>query len=45
MRVDHYDCRTGGAYRYLHIDGDNEYGFYGSFHEVVPNEGIVQTFT
>ena len=45
MRVDHFDCRTGGSYRYLHIDGDNEYGFYGSFHEVRPNETIVQTFT
>ena len=45
MRVDHFDCRTGGSYRYLHIDGDNEYGFYGSFHEVRDNETIVQTFT
>jgi uncharacterized protein YndB with AHSA1/START domain len=45
MRVDHYDCRTGGSYRYLHIDGENEYGFYGSFHEVRPDEVIVQTFT
>lgn len=45
MRIDHYDCRTGGSYRYVHIDGDNEYGFYGSFHEVRPHEMIVQTFT
>ncbi|HEX6254662.1 MAG TPA: SRPBCC family protein [Euzebyales bacterium] len=45
MRIDHYDCRTGGSYRYLHIDGDAEYGFYGSFHEVRPAEVIVQTFT
>ncbi|HSJ27667.1 MAG TPA: SRPBCC family protein [Acidimicrobiia bacterium] len=45
MRVDHYDCRTGGSYRYLHIDGDDEYGFFGSFHEVRPSEVIVQTFT
>lgn len=45
MRVDHFDCRTGGSYRYLHLDGDDEYGFYGSFHEVRPNETIVQTFT
>jgi uncharacterized protein YndB with AHSA1/START domain len=46
MRVDHFDCRTGGAYRYVHVDKDgSEYGFYGSFHEVRPSELIVQTFT
>ena len=45
MTIDHYDCRTGGSYRYLHHRGDEEYGFYGSFHEVRPNELIVQTFT
>jgi uncharacterized protein YndB with AHSA1/START domain len=45
MKVDHYDCRTGGSYRYVHIDGENEYGFRGSFHEVRPNELIIQTFT
>jgi uncharacterized protein YndB with AHSA1/START domain len=45
MVVDHYDCRTGGSYRYLHRRGDEEYGFHGSFHEVRPSELIVQTFT
>jgi len=45
MRIDHYDCRTGGAYRYLHERDGVEYGFHGSFHEVRPNELIVQTFT
>ncbi len=45
MRVDHYDCRTGGSYRYLHFRGDEEYGFRGCFHEVRPAELIVQTFT
>lgn len=46
MTVDHYDCRTGGSYRYL-IDGDEGFvaGFFGSFHEVRPSELIVQTFT
>jgi uncharacterized protein YndB with AHSA1/START domain len=44
-RMDTYDCRTGGAYRYVMIRGDEEYGFYGSFHEVRANELIVQTFT
>ena len=46
MRVEHFDCRTGGSYRYVHVDGDGtEYGFHGSFHEVRPAEVIVQTFT
>jgi len=45
MRIDHYDCRTGGSYRYLHVSGGNEFGFHGSFHEVRPSEVIVQTFT
>ncbi|SDC21365.1 Uncharacterized conserved protein YndB, AHSA1/START domain [Geodermatophilus telluris] len=45
MRIDHYDCRTGGSYRYVHRDADGEYGFHGCFHEVRPDELIVQTFT
>jgi uncharacterized protein YndB with AHSA1/START domain len=45
MTVDHYDCRTGGSYRYLHKDENGEYGFHGCFHEVRPSELIVQTFT
>lgn len=45
MDVDHHDCRTGGSYRYTISREDFEAGFYGSFHEVRPNELIVQTFT
>jgi uncharacterized protein YndB with AHSA1/START domain len=45
MRIDHYDCRTGGSYRYRHVRGVDEFGFHGSFHEVRPGELIVQTFT
>ena len=45
MRIDHYDCRTGGSYRYLHVSDGNEFGFHGSFHEVRPSERIIQTFT
>lgn len=46
MGIDHYDCRTGGAYRYVHSGDDGvEHWFHGSFHEVRPNELIVQTFT
>ena len=46
MRIDQYDARTGGSYRYVHSDDDGtEYGFHGVFHEVRPSERIVQTFT
>jgi uncharacterized protein YndB with AHSA1/START domain len=45
MRIDHYDCRTGGSYRYVHSTESFEAGFYGCFHEVRPSELIVQTFT
>jgi len=45
MRVEHYDCQTGGSYRYLHISDGVEHAFRGCFHEVRPNEVIVQTFT
>jgi uncharacterized protein YndB with AHSA1/START domain len=44
MRIDHYDCRTGGSYRYVHVRDGEEYGFHGSFHEV-GDDRIVQTFT
>ena len=45
MHIDHYDCHTGGSYRYIHASGGNEFAFHGSFHEVRPGELIVQTFT
>jgi len=45
MSVDRWDCRTGGEYRYIHSRGGEEYAFHGSFHEVRPEELIVQTFT
>jgi uncharacterized protein YndB with AHSA1/START domain len=46
MKIEEYDARTHGAYRFLHIDEDGtEYGFHGTFHEVRQNERIVQTFT
>ena len=45
MEIDRYDVETGGAYRYTHRDANDEYTFFGSFHEVRPGERIVQTFT
>lgn len=45
MTIDHFDCRTGGSYRYVHTAGGVEHGFFGAFHEVRPGALIVQTFT
>jgi uncharacterized protein YndB with AHSA1/START domain len=44
-RVEHWDARTGGSWRYVSSRGEEEFGFYGSFHELRPGERIVQTFT
>jgi uncharacterized protein YndB with AHSA1/START domain len=45
MRIEHWDARTGGSWRYRGIGEDLDVGFYGSFHEVRPDERLVQTFT
>jgi len=46
MRLDTWDARTGGSYRYAALRGGEEIArFYGSFHEVRPGERLVQTFT
>jgi len=45
MKIDHYDFRAGGGYRYLHTsDNGEEYAFHGVFHTVRPNEFVIQTF-
>jgi len=43
--VQRWDARRGGEYAYTAQEGEEVYGFYGSFHEVRPAEKIVQTFT
>ena len=44
-RIEHYDCRTGGSYRYVMVRDGFEAAFHGCFHDVRPSELIVQTFT
>lgn len=44
-KVDHWDCRTGGSYRYVIVSDGFEAAFRGCFHEIRPAELIVQTFT
>ena len=46
MDYDHFDCRSGGSYRYvIHTSADFDAWFHGSFHDVIEDELIVQTFT
>lgn len=45
MKIDEYDVRTGGRYRYVHKDpSGEEYAFNGVFHVARENEFIIQTF-
>ena len=43
-RIDHWDCRTLGSYRYVGERNGEEYAFRGTFPEVSERR-IVQTFT
>lgn len=43
--VDVWDFRTGGSWRYVSERQQDQHWFRGCFHEVRPNELIVQTFT
>ena len=46
MKIDRWTADTGGGYRYsAWRDGEELAAFFGSFHEVRPNERLVQTFT
>ena len=44
-KIDYFECRTGGSYRYVASSDGNEFWFHGCFHDVRPSELIVQTFT
>lgn len=43
-RIDHWDARTGGSWRFVNTRDGEEFAFHGCFHEVRVNR-IVQTFT
>ncbi|TDQ05050.1 SRPBCC family protein [Labedaea rhizosphaerae] len=43
-RIDAWDARTGGSWRYVSLVNGVEYAFHGCFHDVRPDR-IVQTFT
>ncbi len=45
-RIEHWDCRTGGSWRYAAWrEGEEIARFFGSFHQVREPDRIVQTFT
>lgn len=44
MKLETFEPRSGGGYRYIHKDTEgNVFGFHGAFHVMTP-ERIVQTF-
>jgi uncharacterized protein YndB with AHSA1/START domain len=45
VTFDEFDCRTGGAYRISMAGPEMAGSVHGSFHDVVANERIVQTFS
>jgi uncharacterized protein YndB with AHSA1/START domain len=43
-RIEEWDARSGGSWRYVSTRDGQQYAFRGSFHDVRPDR-IVQTFT
>ncbi|MCC3271070.1 SRPBCC family protein [Arthrobacter gengyunqii] len=43
-RIDRFEPRTGGSYRFVHSRGSDEYAFRGVFHTVRQDEFLLQTF-
>ena len=45
MKIERFDLRDGGTWRYVHADdAGNAFGFHGVFHGTPSLDGIVQTF-
>jgi uncharacterized protein YndB with AHSA1/START domain len=43
-RIDEWDARSGGSWRFVSTRDEEEYAFRGCFHDIRPDR-IVQTFT
>ena len=43
-RIDYWDARSGGSWRFVSTSDGQEHGFHGCFHEV-SKDRLVQTFT
>jgi len=45
MRIDYFDSRTGGSYRFIHTNAQGqEFAFNGVIHEVLETERLIRTF-
>jgi uncharacterized protein YndB with AHSA1/START domain len=45
IRLEKFEPKTGGSYRYIQIDPNGaEFGFHGVVHDVTAPERIIQTF-
>jgi len=45
MKIDRFEPRSGGSYRYIHSDNQgNEFVFHGVVHDVTAPERVIQTF-
>ncbi len=45
MRIDKFEPKRGGSYRYVHSDSNgNEFAFRGVTHELIAPELVIQTF-
>jgi len=44
MRIEEWDFKTHGGYRYVHSTEHGDFRFNGTFHTVRHNEFIIQTF-
>lgn len=45
VEFERWDCQTGGAYRITMSGPEMAGSVHGSFHDVIPNKLLVQTFT
>jgi len=45
LKVDHYEPKSGGSWRYIHkAPNGHEFGFHGVIHEFLAPERVIQTF-
>ena len=44
IRVEKFDFREGGEWKYIHSDDENEYVFFGEFRKIDEPEHVTQTF-
>ena len=44
LKIERFEPKRGGYWRFVESDGKEEHGFSGRFREVTKNERVVQTF-